>query len=448
MLKIGFEQLYYKLIILLFGVIYLQQVLVLNVGGSFKIYEFVAIILLGAFLIRGKNYIIYSKYSLLLFLFFIVATVPGTVYQYLTIDTLSGFYNHFSEARGSLRFNMYVAPLIVYVYYVICWLVINSINGSRLIYKDRDWLIRLYVIIGTIVSVYSLYGFFFVRIMGFPDLVPDMVDYRNHRPDYELRTSGFSSEAGDFAFMMSWVIIYLMYYKRLFSRKKEVLLIIINGSSLILTFSTNLLAFLFAVGLTVFIFDSIQKKIKITLAISLLSLAAFYFIVNSGYYELFKYVFYEKATHLLEKPTTVSSTGSIRSYHIYMGLELFNDYPLFGVGGGNSVFHLWKYDDLMAAQLDGVKSGLIKVIAETGLFGSFFFYSFYIYLLVTLIKKRKSRDPIIKVGFIGVITTLLMQFSLYPTYSIYLWVNIAIVLNYLKFSSVRQEVTQAQIKYA
>ncbi len=443
MLKTSYDQLYYKLIVFLFGIIYLQQVLVVNVGGSFKIYELTAFLLLTAFCVRGRKYLVHSQLSMLLFFFFIISPLPGTLYQYLTIDALDGFYQRFPEARGSLRYNLFVAPLIIYLYYVICWLVINTINGSSLVFANQKYLVRLYVTIGTIVSIYSLYGFFFVRIMGFPDLVPGMVDYRNHRPTYELRTSGFSSEAGDFAFMISWVVIYLFYYPNLFTRKKTLLLIAINGVTLILTFSTNLIAFTGAVGLTILAFDSIQKKMKLAIGISTITLISFYFIANSGYYELFKYVFFEKATNLLEKPEIVASTGSIRSYHIYMGFELFNDYKLFGVGGGNSVFHLWKYDDLMSAQLDGVKSGLVKVIAETGLFGSFFFYGFYIASFGALINRRKRKDSMIKIGFAGLVTTILMQISLYPVYSIFLWINLALVLNHLKFSTVRAKRLQS-----
>ncbi|WKN33475.1 O-antigen ligase family protein [Porifericola rhodea] len=433
-LKISFNKLFYNLVIAIFSVIFLQQVLVVNVGGSFKFYELFALIILFFFLLRGKNFYIYSKFSLLLFLFFIIATLPGTFKQYLMLEELQGFYNHFPEAKGSLRFNMMIAPVIVYFYYIICWLVINTIDGSRKVYDNKEKIIRLFVMVGTFTSIYALYGFFFVRLLGFPDLVPDMVDNRNHRPDYEFRTSGFSSEAGDLAFMLSWVMIYLLYYKNLFSKRKTITLQIINGVALLLTFSSNLLAFFLAVLISILVFDSLSKKIKVSVILISLGLSAFLVLLNSGYYELFRYVFYQKLVHLFEKPTQVSSTGSMRAYHIHMGLDLFKDNPLFGVGGGNSVFHLWKYDSLLSAQQDGVKSGLVKVIAETGIFGALCFYGFYIYYFIQiLIRRHLTNNPLIKIGFIGGCTTFLMLASLYPVYSIFLWVNIALVLNELKF---------------
>lgn len=418
---------------LLFFFIYYQQILVVNIGGSFKIYELIALTFLIFFFVGNKK--IYGWHSFLLFLFFVVSTSISFLIYYVELDA-KDYYFRFPEANEQLRFNIYVVPIIILIYYFFNWVTINFIIGSKWVHTNSKKLVKIYVYSGTLVSIYSLYGVFFVNVLGFPDLIPSFFDFRNSSPTFQIRPAGFSAEPSSYIVMLSWIMLFLLFLKNLFSKWIRNFLLFVNGFVLILTMSSAIVAFVGSIIVYYLFFQGFDKFLKI-LVLIVIFCSLLYFGVE--YYldiEFVKYTFYQKIVELFSPPDTILSSGQFRSYTSWLGIEIFKDYPLFGVGGGNSYFFLYKYEHLFSIDTYGFEltysvppmNIYTKVLAELGSFGFSLFLIFSFYVLYTFSRVHKQNDYF-KIGFIGMLMTLGFCFSIYPEYSLFLWINIALCLN-------------------
>jgi O-antigen ligase len=435
--NINNKSLFSTLISLLFFFIFYQQVMVVNIGGSFKIYELIAVIFL-MFYFVGKKYI-YGKHSFLLFLFFVISPVCSIIYYYIGLDA-SDYYKHFPEALEVTRFNIYFIPILVLIYYLFTWVSINYIIGSRWVYENKYKLVKIFIFSGTLVSLYSLYGLFFVYYLGFPDVVPSFVDYRNSTPVFQIRPAGFSAEPSNYVVMLSWMLLFLLFIPNLYRRKKRWILIFINGLVLILTLSSAIVAFLGVIGIYYAFFKGFFQFIKFLFILLLLLIATYFWIGNYVDINFLQYTFYEKILELFTPPETVLSSGQIRSYTSWLGFELFKDNPIFGVGGGNSYFFLYNYEKNIPVENLGFSlthsiapmSIYTKVLSELGIFGFVFMVLFLVYALITFSKFHKMNE-FMKIGFMGVLMTSGFFFSIYPVYSLFIWINIALCLNVVYF---------------
>lgn len=434
----------YRGTLLMFILIFYQQVLVLNIGGSFKSYELIASVFLIFWLSKLK---IYSKYCAVLFLFFVISPIPGNLF-FLINEEKFFYYNRFPEASDITRFNMSIAPVIVYFYYLICFAAVNIIVGSRKVFEQHVVIVRWFVISGTIVSIYSLYGLIFVNLLGFPDLVPSIIDYRNSNPDTQSRVTGFSAEPGTYVFCVSWILIYLFFFKGLFSKRILFTLILINTLVLFLTLSSLILAFVLSILVYTLCFEKFKYRLYMVASLSIGGCILYLTLSELIGADLVEYYFLGKIAEFFSSPNNTFNSGSFRAYTSLLGLELFKEFPIFGIGGGNSYFLMWKNEHNMGIEAFGQiidystapQNSHAKILAELGFFGYFLFISFFFMLLRSIakgIKDAKARGVktnesyIYKVAFIGVLMTFLMLFSIYPEYSLFLWINIALVLNYI-----------------
>ncbi|QPH38354.1 O-antigen ligase family protein [Pedobacter endophyticus] len=432
----------YKVIALIFIFIFYQQVLVINIGGSFKIYEFLGLILLGIFMLTDTK-TIYSKYSLLLFICFVIAPIPGNLLNFFNPIKLN-YSNHFPEAASKFRFNIWIAPVLIYLYYLLNWIVINYIIGSKIVFQKHKKLVKYFVISGSLISAYSFYGYFLVP-KGLPDLVPGFLDYRNSTPLSVHRPAGFSAEPGSYVLMVMWLLLYLIFIPDLFKTKYlQNILLFCTLILLILTQSTSLIAIALAMFVFYFFLNGWKSRFNIAL---LILLAAFAFGSVVAYFEigdLVEYIFIQKVENFFSKRdyVTFNDSGAIRSYTNYIGLKVFKANPIFGVGGGNSYFYMWAFEN-------GNETGVItydmlpqsahgKILAELGLFGYIPFLTFFLFAIFKFYQKittkcRGFKDKYFvgtyKVGFIGTLATLGMLLSIAPEYNLFIWVNIALMLN-------------------
>lgn len=425
--------------LLIFILIFYQQVFVLNIGGSFKLYELVASVF---FLFWLSNPKIYSKHCLVLFLFFVIAPIPGNI-TFLLNDDRFLYYKRFPEAMDIARFNINFAPSLIYFYYLICFAAINVIVGSRKVFEKHTTIVKWFVISGTIVSLYSLYGFIFVSLLGFPDLIPTFMDYRNSNPVSQIRPSGFSSEPGTYVLSLSWIILYLFFYRGLFSRRVTRILFMINLLVLLLTMSTLILVLVLSLAVYVIIFERLKYSLYLFAAFFIMGGALYVFSVELIGYDHTVYYFFGKISSFLSPPTETLGSGSFRAYTSLLGLELFKEFPIFGVGGGNSYFFLWKNEFNM-----GIKDFFLvidhstppqnchaKILAELGLFGYSLFIIFFAMLIRSIVKAINGKQIYIyKAGFVGVVMTFFMLLSIYPEYSLFIWINLALILNHIYWS--------------
>jgi hypothetical protein len=445
----------YHVILLIFITIFYQQVVVINVGGSFKLYEFLGLILVVLFLL-SDNKIIHSKHSLCLFIAFVLAPIPGNFINLLNPIKLS-YYETFPAAATKLRFNIWIAPILIYLYYLLNWTVINSIIGSKLVFQNHKKVIRVFIISGSLVSFYSLYGYFFVP-RGFPDLVPSFLDFRNSTPLNSHRPAGFSAEPGSYILILMWQFLYLLYIPHLF--KEKIIqrgLLIITIVLLLLTQSSSLIAVFGAVVIYYFFLNGWSSRLYLIITLLCLLVIVTYLIHYFELESLVTYVFYEKVANFFSKSdySNFTDSGQIRSYTNYLGIQIFKDHPFFGVGGGNSYFYLWAYEQ-------GQPTGIItydmlpqsthgKILAELGLLGYIPFFLFFTLTIWHLFKKLKRRSldlltvnkysrAVYRAGFIGTVATFGMLISIAPEYNLFIWVNIALILNWYTHENRQYEI--------
>jgi len=427
------------MISMLFFFIYYQQILVVNIGGSFKIYELIALVFF-FFYLFGKK-VIYGNHSILLFFFFVLATLASFIVYYIGLDA-GGYYKRFPEAREIARFNIYFIPILILVYYIFSWVTINYIIGSKWVFENRYKLVKIYIVSGTLVSMYSLYGLFFVYYMGFPDMVPSFLDYRNSSPTFQIRPAGFSAEPSTYIVMLSWIMLFLLFIPNLYTRTKRNFLLIINGLVLIFTLSSAIVAFIGAIFVYYMFFQGFKSFLKFFIVMAVVVII-FYLAIGS-YVDIrfVEYTFYEKILELFTPPETIMSSGQFRSYTSWLGIEVFKDYPVFGVGGGNSYYFLYNYEKNIPIETYGFElthsiapmNIYTMVLAELGIVGFIFLVGFIFYTLYTFAKLHKQNE-FFKIGFIGLLMTCGFFLSVYPVYSLFLWVNIALCLNIVYFRS-------------
>jgi hypothetical protein len=368
-------------------------------------------------------------------LFFIVSPLVSLIYYFIWLDA-SNYYQRFPEALTELRFNIYFIPFLIMLYYLFNWVTINYIIGSRWVFYNRDKLVKIFVLSGTLVSIYSLYGLFFVYYLGFPDLVPAFLDFRNSNPTFQIRPTGFSAEPSSYILMQSWIVLFLLFIPNLYSNSRKYILLLINGLVLILTLSSGIVAFLGAISVYFVFFQGFKKLLGFIAVLSILIFVFLFFVNNYVNIEYVQYTFYDKIVELFSPPETILSSGQFRSYTSWLGFEIFKDFPFFGVGGGNSYFFLFNYEKNISIRTYGFElthsiapmNIYTKVLAELGIFGFIFLIGFMFYSLYTF-GKLHNQNEFFKVGLIGTIMTLGFFFSIYPEYSLFIWLNLALCLN-------------------
>lgn len=438
MLKITSEKLIYLLICICAVVIFFQQVCVINIGGSFKLYEFIALLLCLLFIANPRKRI-YSLDSAILFLLFIGVTSISYLFYLLNADKLL-YYERFPEAKDILRANVYFGPTVLLIYYFFNWVTYNEIVGSKLCYLHKDKIIRLFVFSGTIISVYNLYSYFGGFILGLPDLVPSFLDSRNATAFEVGRVSGFSDEPGSYIFLQAWVLLYTFFYKRGSAFNKWYK--IINVVSALLTFSSALVAVFGVFILSYFIQQKGVHKLSIIFGSLVIVIIVYQLIVFLGLEDLMQYVLIDKVSNFFSTPTHTMDSGSFRAYTARLGYEVFKDYPIIGVGGGASCFFVWMHEFNVGIETFGEtisnmtypQNIYAKILSELGIIGITLFILFFVVLTWNVYRLR-NENSIFFLGQFGILLSLALFASIYPETSLFIWFNLALLSNEVKFKN-------------
>ena len=403
---------------------FFQQVLVINIGGSIRISDIICFI--GGCAVIASSKKLSGNEVIILFLLFVISPLIGLAVSQIRYDDFNEFYSYFGRQASSLRYDSFLAPLIIYFYYILIFLYGSILASSNLTEENFRKLSRTFIFSGLIVCIYSIYGLIFVRIYGYPDLVPSFIDARNTSPISEARPSGFSSEAGDLSFMLVWALFLLNFQKGLFNKFSKNLLNLIFISIMIMTLSTGLLALVFAFFIYICFW---QRRFLVFFTSLIIALPAIYYVLSD---DLLRFVFYEKVLKAFEIMISGSepslSSAEIRGYHWFMGLELFKDNFIFGVGGGNSYFHLWRYDTWGMAELDGPKNIYIKMASELGVFGLGLLLLVY-YSAFKFAFKLRNLDPnLASLVFISTLFFSIGIMALSTIYSLWMWVIFLLII--------------------
>ena len=262
---------------------------------------------------------------------------------------------------------------------------------------------------------------------------------------YNFRSSGLSQEPSFYVLYQVWIVLYACYSRSSFSKIMWILIIVINVTSLILTFSTALLALLGVVLLIPFIFKSALKyKILVLSILVVTCIVGYIILVNLGIYNLFESLFINKAQNFFLSPEHTLDSGSFRNYTGRIGLEIFKDNPWCGVGVGNSVYYMHPFEYKMGIVAFGETLGLgifpqnlySCVLAEQGILGGIFLFLLIFYILRVLWKNRNT-TPYGRMFFIGGIFNVSVMFSVSVVYSLFIWLFLAISMGYYRYSKKR-----------
>lgn len=424
------------LIFLILCFIYMQQVAVINVGGSFKVYEFFATILLGLWILSPQKKI-HGLNSLILFLFFII--IPIFSYTFFFFDSLKdGYFLKYPDANGIIRYNPNIAPFIIYFYYLIVWVTINTFTGSQALFKHRDFFIKTFILTGTALAIYCWYGLFGVHLLHLPDPIAILPDYRKYNPVDSIRFCGLSSEPSIYIQIECWVFLGVLFFKNLFKKSTWAFLIVLHLFTIIMTFSSALLAMLVSTLIYTLLVLPMRKKIQIVTIVASVFTVLILIVESIGLGDLAYYFLVQKISNFLIPSNHTLDSGAFRSFTARVGMEIFKDHPIIGVGPGMSVMFMYLYENSLGIVEWGqrlrhdslVENCHSQILAETGILGYGLIMYFFSRFSWQCWKRRKD-DPIFAFGLTGALMTLMMFASIHPIHSLFFWVPLALVMNTL-----------------
>ncbi|MDR2406842.1 MAG: O-antigen ligase family protein [Bacteroidales bacterium] len=444
----------YKIIFLIIVLIGFQQFPVIRIGGSLKIYEILAILLLFINILTfqydkvHRNHRIDRK-LLFVWILFVLSPIISLLYNYCMLGYPKSFYIEYPNASNSFKFNYWVFPWLQLLYVAFNFATFSTIYNSTLIYERLNLkrVIMVFVIIGTIIALYSL-----IALMTY-DVIQYLPSFIQNKTLYTTRSCGLSQEPSFYVLYQGWVVLFTYYSKRFFRKPIWLFMIILNSISLLLTLSTTLLALIIILFISIFV---LKNKFKIRLlsvcvAFSI-ALCGYFYLLKNNLFSLFESYFVVKVSNFFSGDITHTlDSGSFRNYTARIGLHMFYDYPITGVGVGNSIYYMHEYDAQMGVISYGERlhSGSFPqnlftcVLSEQGLIGGISLIVILL-ILVRLVWKNRNRNTLCRIFFIGGLFNIAAMFSIAPIYSLFLWVFLSFILGYYKYIDklkLRNEIT-------
>ena len=416
--------------LILFSIlIYFQQVFVINVQSSFKLYEILSILVCAYLIFRGVRYV-QRRLMYFTFLFGLLPFVTIFFGHFIvTNEVIQMYYLRFPDAIGSLRFNYQISSKVLLFFYFI------TLGALIFIYKNNNKnnfqkIIKIFIISGSIVSIYALFSIVTVSILGLPDIIPDVVDNRNTRPENNIRPAGFSAEPGTFIYMLGWQLIFLLAFPQLFKRSwVRVSMIVITCITILMTLS-SLIIMLFTSMVCAAVVSGYSWRKKVALVIgSFIGIMLVYvcvglFLTN----ELRDYVIFGRVIEFVSLPSHTCGSGAFRSFTNYLGFSIFSDFPL-GVGPGGSYFLMHLYEASAGithyceelSYTNSPQSSYVMVLSELGILG---FISLVLLLSSYLFSFKRAvcdNHRVKHMALSGIIFTILSLSAIFPVYNIFIW---------------------------
>jgi hypothetical protein len=407
---------------------------IIKLGGTFKTYELLSILLVIIELIYVKRFKFANSLALVAFALFVFSPIISYLYSNLFLGYPTGFYNYYPYV-SSFKFNYFIFPALLLVYMFFNFFVFNYVIISSYVYLNLKNILKYSVIIGSLIAIYSLFSMFF------GDVVLRLPSFIQNKTEYPFRSYGFSQEPSFYILYQGWICLFTWYTRHLFSKKVWCFLIMLNMAALVLSLSTMIAAFLGIILSSAFIFkSSFKKRTWIIFSLLLLLLAGYFIMMYFNLSGLFEYVFTSKLEGFFTAPEFTFTSGGIRRYTSQLGIEIFKDHWLTGVGVGNSIYYMYIYDYL---KMDNVvvagtfpQNAFSCVLSEQGIIGGGLFFVF----LLLIIRKfwiNRNKSEYNQMFLLGTLFNIVCLLSIVPIYSLYMWVFIGLGLNYVKNFNVR-----------
>jgi O-antigen ligase len=326
-----------------------------------------------------------------------------------------------------------VFPVLQLIYMFFNYVVFYSIIEARKIYELFNRLVKLMVWIGTGIAIYSLFAMFVV------DVVAKLPEFLQNKKEFLMRSTGLSQEPSFYVLYQTWLVLFVFYSKNLFNKWTWFLLLGLNIISLVFTFSTTLVALILIIGLSFFILKN-PLKIKLLLlgGIAVSTLVVYVILLNSSNWDYIETFFINKLTNFFSSPDHTLDSGSFRSFTTRIGFAIFGQYPLFGVGVGNSIYYMYQFENKMGIIVFGERlfagsfpqNAFSIVLSEQGIFGVLFFMLLLGKMFVEFWKFR-NYDNYSRMFFIGFLFNVAALMTIAPIYSLFIWVFPALGIGYI-----------------
>lgn len=312
---------------------------------------------------------------------------------------------------------------------------IYSIVTNDWIYRNVYKVLRLFVYVGTVISLFSL-----LTLIGFDirSILPAAL--YTSRGYIDARSSGFCLEPSSYIIYQTWVVIFTLAIRNQFKGKLYwYATLALNLVSLFLTMSSSLIVFAIILLLSPFLILKSSAKLKISIITFIVTIfiAGVSLLEYWGIYDDFMYIFQSKIEGFLTSPNYTTDSGSFRNYTSRIGIEIWKSSPLLGTGVSMSVYYMYIYEFAMGIDYFGEilapttypQNLISQTLAETGLLGFIPLVILLAYTIIVLWKKRKS-DPLVSYLLMGTLCNTVYFSTNYTLYSFYLWVFIAFSVGY------------------
>ena len=418
-------------ILLLMGCVHFP---VVNITGStLKLYDILSIPL--AFKLRfdlNDKFLVIAKWL------FVIVPLLSLAWSYFFIEYPHNYYLHFQwsepEVYTSLSSNFVIYPIFQFVMMMLCFVAIASIYLCDIVYENMDRVLEGIVKIGTFISSISLFNVFVIDIFDYVPKIMSMAIVSD-------RSHGFFNEAGTYSVYATWIVLFSWYVKTTRHSKFWKFAFYLNFLSLLLTSSSNLVILVGVIILSPFIFkSSVKKKIEIIMFVMLVFIAAFLIIDHYELTDAISYIVFEKISNFISAPDHTLDSGSFRSFTTRIGVQIGLDHPILGVGLGNSIFHMYEYEDQMGIVHWGdmlsrniaPQNAFALCFSDMGIIGISTLICFIIFVMKSLWSIRNN-GKLEKTFFVGSLFSCGALMSVYPLYSLYLWGYMAMAMGYIRY---------------
>ena len=271
---------------------------------------------------------------------------------FIIIEVLSRIFAIFPD--GAL------VTLKSFLFFLIFYVSIIKITDRKVLYR----IILAVINVASIISVYELVRYF----LSLKDM-PQEINIVSDRIGY----FGYPISMGEIKMLLVMSVFPLLFVKEKIFTSKILLISILLPifASMYLTQSRNVFVAVFVCMLIYGIF--INKKF---LVIFVVALVIFWFIIPARF---------QNRISSIINPEYVTNNTRLTMWNI--GLKIFKDHPLLGVGDNEitQVYKMYK-EPQFNGEGSHLHDNLIMILATTGIFGFIFFACFFIALFIKQIK--------------------------------------------------------------
>lgn len=322
--------------------------------------------------------------------------------------TFSGIGLFFWAGRDS-----YIQFLKTFLHFTFVALYALVALAVEINYKTIFNILKVYLYSSILINLYSVYQLV-ARIYGLPLAYIDItnVSFQTREFDKEVgeytqvvlnfenfyRATSIFSEPSALAWFNIYcliiILIPLLSHNKLFIKQKWLLYttLALTAVSLFLTFSLSGLLLIAFLVFSIVIFEKIKMIRLFSISLAIVVLLSITDMIQMNYTEIsVSELFYSRISGLLSDQTkgnkmTEGESAPDRIESIQNATKLFLDYPLTGIGSGNTYYY-------PTSTKRFTHSSFFHLLAETGIIGgfAFLFLAYYFFRIVLYLNKHRFR---------------------------------------------------------